>query len=357
VPYLVGALAVVAALVMAGSGSPSLRRHVRAIARRVSGQHAHFHDALRADHFQRGNIHTHSTRSDGTAPFADMVGWYRDHGYQFVAMTEHDKRVDEAELDAFTTPTFVVIPGEEVTDRWGDRPLHVNALCARAVVAGGRSFDRADQGLASILSDIRAQGGTPLVNHPNYEGSLRATDIARGASDRFLLEMWSGLPAVHAMGDGVHPSEEAIWDEVLASDRDAIPAAVDDAHGLHEGPAGSDALPGRGWVETFGDETSRAAICAALAAGQLYASNGPSFASIAVEGDAMRVSTADADATVTFLGARGETLAERRASDAPATRGLHELAYTLTGGEVLVRARLTDAQGHHAWTAAYRVAD
>jgi hypothetical protein len=352
---VVGALAVLAAIVVGGSSSPSLRRRARAAGRFLTGHHAHFHDTVSADHFQRGNVHTHSTRSDGTAPLGDMIGWYRDHGYQFVAMTEHGRRLDPTEVDPFAKPGFVVIPGEEVTDFWRDRPLHVNALCARATVKDGRRFDRADLGLSSILAEVRAQGGVPLVNHPNFHWALQPSDIVRGASGRYLLEMWSGHPDIHALGDATHASEEAIWDEVLARGGDAIPAAVDDAHGLHDGPGGSDALPGRGWLETFGAETSKEAICAALAEGRLYASNGPAFTRIAVQGDTFVVATADASATVAFLGERGETLAEVRAADVPEDGGARVLAYRLAGGELLVRARLADALGRHAWTAAYRV--
>jgi hypothetical protein len=284
-----------------------------------------------------------------------MVGWYREHGYQFLAMTEHDLRLDPAELEGMSGPGFVVIPGEEVTDFWADRPLHANALCARQTVKGGQHFERADQGLATMLAQIGDLGGVPLVNHPNYGWSLQADDLDRGASGRYLLEIWSGLPNVHAMGDADHRSEEAIWDDVLASDPDVIPAAVDDAHGLHEGPGGSDALPGRGWVQTFGDETSVSAICEALAEGRLFASNGPSLARIAVQGDTFLVTTTDADATVDFLGEHGVLLATVRAAEVPARGELREIRYRLRGDEALVRARIADARGRHAWTAAYRV--
>jgi len=317
--------------------------------------HPHFMVTLVADHFQRGNIHTHSTRSDGTAPLADMVGWYREHGYQFVAMTEHDFRLDPSELEPLSAPGFVVIPGEEVTDFWAEHPLHANSLCARQTVPGREHFDRADRGLSTMLAEIGAQGGVPLVNHPNYGWSLEADDLVRGASGRYLLEIWSGLPDVHAMGDAGHRSEEAIWDDVLASDPDAIPAAVDDAHGVHDGPGGSDALPGRGWVETFGDETTVSAICEALAEGRLYASNGPSFERLEVQGDTFVVTTTDVTASVDFLGERGALLARVRAADAPARGEAREVRYQLTGEETLVRARLVDGRGRRAWTAAYRV--
>ncbi len=351
-----GVVAALAILAIALAGARRLHRSTGA-APRSQRLHPRFAVTAFADHFQRGNIHTHSTRSDGTAPLQDMVGWYREHGYQFVAMTEHDFRLDPSELEPLAAPGFVVIPGEEVTDFWGEHPLHANSLCARQTVPSREHFDRADQGLSTVLAEIGAQGGVPLVNHPNYGWSLEADDLVRGASGRYLLEIWSGLPATHALGDVTHRSEEAIWDDVLASEPDVIPAAVDDAHGVHEGPGGSDALPGRGWVETFGDETTVDAICAALAEGRLYASNGPSFERLEVQGDTFLVATTDAEARVDFLGDHGVLLARMRAADAPARGPVRELHYRLTGDEKLVRARLADGQGRHAWTAAYRVGD
>ena len=351
-----GIVAALAVAVIGLAGGWRLQRRPGA-SHRSARTHPRFAVTALADHFQRGNIHTHSTRSDGTAPLADMVGWYREHGYQFVAMTEHHLRLDPAELEPMWGPGFVVIPGEEVTDSWGDHPLHANALCARQTVVDDRHFERPDQGLAMMLAEIGAQGGVPLVNHPNYGWSLEADDLVRGASGRYLLEVWSGLPNVHAMGDALHRPEEAIWDEVLTHDPDVIPAAVDDAHGLHEGPGGSDALPGRGWIETFGDETTVDAICEALVEGRLFASNGPTLARLAVQGDTFLVATTDAGATVDFLGARGALLARMRAADAPLRGEVREISYRLAGDETLVRARLEDAQGRHAWTAAYRVGD
>lgn len=331
------------------------RRHSRG--RGAARTHAHFVERVAADHFQRGNIHTHSLRSDGAAPLEAMVDWYRSHGYQFVAMTEHDLRVDPAEVADLTGPGFVVIPGEEVTDRWQGRPLHVNALCAREAVEGARDFDRADLGLGVMFEQIRAAGGTPLVNHPNYRESLTADDIAHGATGRYLLEIWSGHPEVFPAGYGSRPSAEVVWDDVLAQGGDAFPAAVDDAHGLPDDAGGPRSLPGRAWVETFGDETTPEAICAALAGGRLYASNGPVIAGLSLHDDVFTVTTTDPHASVAFIGDGGAILAEVRATDVPTGGKARAMTYRLTGEEELVRARVSDAEGRHARTAAYRTGD
>ncbi len=323
---------------------PSVLRTARAAGRALTGRRARFADDVTAGQFLRGNVHTHSKASDGTASTEAMVGWYRDHGYQFLAMTEHNVRLDAVALAAAAAP-MILIPGEEVTDTLRRLPLHVNALCATGTVGGDHDFDRADVGLATMFDAIRARGGIPIVNHPNFHWALTADAIARGASGRYLLEVWSGHPNVAPGGDDVHPPAEAIWDELLARGADAFPVAVDDAHGLPDDPAGGDALPGRAWVETFGDEPTPEAICAALGAGHLYASSGPEVSRIVVHEDTFAVAVTDPRATIAFVGERGELLAQAGA----------DATYRLGGGEVLVRARITGGDGRRAWTAAYRV--
>jgi predicted metal-dependent phosphoesterase TrpH len=39
--------------------------------------------------FWRGNLHTHSTRSDGVLEPAEVVRRYRAEGYDFLALTDH----------------------------------------------------------------------------------------------------------------------------------------------------------------------------------------------------------------------------------------------------------------------------
>jgi hypothetical protein len=353
------ALIAVVALWVARSGS--VRRRVRALERRADGRHARFADSIFADHFQRGNVHTHSLLSDGSSSMEAVAAWYRNLGYQFLAMTEHNLQLEASDVARFSTPGFVVIPGEEVTNHWGPHgghPLHVNSLCAPHETPGGFDFAQPDEGLVATLEDVRLAGGIPLVNHPNFGWTLTADDVARGASGRYLFEIWSGHPNVNPDGDALRPSAESIWDDLLARGADAIPVAVDDAHNLPgDSSHGGNALPGRAWVETFGDETSVDAICTALARGDLYASNGPVIARIRVKDDVFAVATTDPGATVEFLGERGEVLSVQRAGDVPPREYLFEVAYRLSGGETLVRARMDDAVGRHAWTVAYRVTD
>ena len=251
---------------------------------------------------------------------------------------------------------FVLIPGEEVTNSSRGSPIHVNALSARATVGGGVDFNDPAEALLRVFEQVRAHDGLPLLNHPNYGWALDADDIANGARGYYLFEVWSAHPEVNTAGDAEHPSAEAIWDAVLSRGANAAPAAVDDAHQIVDNPGGGGSTPGRGWVETFGGETSRAAICQALGAGRLYASNGPRLTSLTIEGDSFTVGVDDPSAAVAFLGESGETLPASPPFAVASSGREHLFRYRLHGGETLVRARVLAQDSRRAWTHAYRVA-
>ena len=63
----------------------------------------------------KGNLHTHTTFSDGRLPAEQVVARYRELGYDFLALTDHDDRIDDEYW--FKLPTsddrMLVLPGVE----------------------------------------------------------------------------------------------------------------------------------------------------------------------------------------------------------------------------------------------------
>jgi len=78
----------------------------------------------------KGNTHTHTLNSDGDSTPDDVVRWYREHGYQFLVLTDHNFVTGVDGLNALhgADERFLVIRGEEVTSKAGDKPIHVNGL-------------------------------------------------------------------------------------------------------------------------------------------------------------------------------------------------------------------------------------
>lgn len=304
-----------------------------------------FAEAIDASVFQKGNIHTHTSWSDGDSAPDVVYRWYRDHGYSFLAVTDHNTRTDPLLFKSIERKkSFVIIPGEEVTMMGAGRQVHVNSLCAKATI-GGHHAEHQGESLAWAVQKIREQGGVALINHPNFDWSLTAADVAQGHGAQ-LLEIASGHPWVHTDGDATHLSHEAIWDAMLSQGETFAGVAVDDSHHFR-GP-GRDpvhlALPGRAWIQVFADAPDREQICAALAKGRLYASTGVTITRITVKDDTYAVTLGRADQKVDFIGKGGVILQSGKpGEDGTAT-------YRLVGTEGYVRARVTAPDGKRAWT-------
>jgi len=307
-----------------------------------------FEGPFEVEHFQKGNIHTHTTLSDGGSSPEQTIAWYRSHGYQFLALTDHNKLSRPSQYASLEEPGFILISGEEVTMTGKGRQVHVNALCTKSRIPGG-NFASAAAALSNGIGLVRSQGGVALVNHPNFDWALSAMDVT-DARDAALLEIASGHPYVHSAGDATHPSHEGLWDIALTAGADYMGVGVDDEHHI-DVSSDPPATPGRAWISTFGDATESGAICNALGQGRLYASTGVDLRRIAVSDRTYRVEPVQPFTTVVFIGQGGRELA--RATPRPGTAA----TYTLRGDEGYVRARVELPDGKRAWTPAVRLAD
>src|SRR5262249_26183338 len=217
----------------------------------------------------RGNLHAHTINSDGDSPPSDVMAWYKRNGYQFLAITDHNTFTDPAPIDTNPNDRFLLLGAEEITN---DLTVHVNALGITRAIPAQRGSTVTELLQASIDA-TRAQGGVPLINHPNFEWAFTAKEMLplRGAA---LLEIASGHPAVNHDGDGVIPSTEQMWDELLSAGMRVFAVAVDDVHNFREEFAVTRANPGRGWVMVRAAALTRDAIVTALDTGDFYASTG-----------------------------------------------------------------------------------
>ena len=65
----------------------------------------------------KGNTHTHTVNSDGDSTPDEVVRWYREHGYNFLVLTDHNYLTAVDGLNAVhgAAEKFIVVRGEEVT--------------------------------------------------------------------------------------------------------------------------------------------------------------------------------------------------------------------------------------------------
>jgi hypothetical protein len=291
----------------------------------------------------KGNLHTHTINSDGDSAPDEVVRWYREQRYDFLVLTDHNylTAVDGLNAVLGAEEKFLVVRGEEVTDRFDNKPIHINALDLHTLVEpqGGSSvFDT----LQRNVNAIRQAKGIPSVNHPNFNWALTAGDLIRLEGDR-LFEVYNGHPQVHNIGGGGAPGLEEMWDMVLTSGRVLYGIAVDDAHHFKQwGPRFSN--PGRGWVAVRASQLTASALGEALERGDFYSSTGVALSEVTRLPSGLRVEIRPEGSTkytTQFIGANGKVL--RTSFENPA-------AYTLAPEDRYVRARVIASTGEVAWT-------
>lgn len=292
----------------------------------------------------KGNTHTHTLNSDGDSTPDEVVRWYREHGYQFLVLTDHNFLTSVTALQALhgADDQFLVIAGEEVTDKFGEKPLHINGLDVRDRVAPQGGDSVADV-LQRNVDAIRKAGGVPHINHPNFRWAVTADDLKRVRNNR-LLEIYNGHPQVNNLGGGGVPGMEEAWDAILSAGTLLHGIAVDDAHTFKDPGNPNVAGPGRGWVAVRASRLESGAILDAMERGDFYASTGVELADYESGAAAIRIAvkpTAFSKYRIQFIGRGGRMLSEQTEPSA---------SYAIKGDEGYVRVRVIESNGRMAWT-------
>jgi hypothetical protein len=304
----------------------------------------------------KGNTHTHTTNSDGDSSPEYVANWYRNHGYDFLVLSDHNFFTDPASLAHVSDSDFLLIPGEEVTSGFDGASVHVNGLNIPHVIEARR----AESLVATIQANvhaIREVQGVPHINHPNFGWSFGAAELRQIEDDR-LLEIWNGHPTVHNEGGGGTPSLEAIWDILLTGGKTIYGIAVDDAHHFQGEFSADRSNPGRGWVEVLAESLEPDALMDALEAGHFYASTGVTLSDVVVTDSTLTVhieQDRDFRYRTEFIGPAGSLLG--RSAENPAVFRLSEYrnASALRSPDLpagvthYVRAKVYNSRGDVAW--------
>jgi hypothetical protein len=296
-----------------------------------------------APRWYKGNTHTHTLNSDGDSTPDEVVRWYREHRYDFLVLTDHNFLTAVDGLNALhgADDRFLVIKGEEVTDKLGDKPLHINGLDVSTRVApqGGTSVPDI---LQRNVDAIRQVKGVPHINHPNFRWAVTAAELQQVRNNK-LLEIYNGHPQVNNVGGGGVPGMEEVWDAVLSSGTVVYGIAVDDAHTFKQ-PGNPDvAGPGRGWVSVRASRLEARALLDAMERGDFYASNGVELTDYRASAREVAVTvkpTPFSKYRVQFIGKAGRLLSESIEPSA---------TYQIKGDEGYVRARVLESNGRMAW--------
>jgi hypothetical protein len=292
----------------------------------------------------KGNTHTHTLNSDGDSTPDEVVQWYRTRRYHFLVLTDHNFLTSVDGLNALhgADGKFLVIRGEEVTDAFEGKPLHVNGLDVASKVDPQKGSSVTEV-LQRNVDAIRKAGGVPHINHPNF-GWAVTTDELRQVRNNKLFEIFNGHPQVNNQGGGGAPGLEAVWDAILTSGTLLYGIAVDDAHTFKDPGNPAVAGPGRGWVMVRAPRLEPRAILEAMERGDFYATTGVTLADYQATSTSISLKVATTTFSkyrIQFIGSGGKLLSEVLAPSA---------AYTFTGTEGYVRVKVLESNGFAAWT-------
>ncbi|MFZ4576011.1 MAG: hypothetical protein ACOYN0_16600 [Phycisphaerales bacterium] len=289
--------------------------------------------------YWKGNLHTHTFWSDGN-DYPEMVAdWYSTHGYNFLAISDHNvmqqgvvyKKVADLEkrargkafkkymdrfgpnwvqtrgsaeagnlevrlqpFDAYRAlfeekGRFIMMPAEEITaEAANKRAIHINATNLLDLIQPSRGATVVEV-ITETTKAVREQAarhGREIlvhVNHPNYKWGVTAEDLAAITGERFF-EVWNGVDNDGDAGDEVYPSTDEIWDianTLRIAGFKAPPLlglATDDSHDYHNDTIR--AMPGRAWVMVRSRYLTAEAIIKAIEGADFYASSGVGLRSV-----------------------------------------------------------------------------
>jgi hypothetical protein len=208
----------------------------------------------------KGNVHTHTTNSDGQATPQERVDQYAARGYDFLAITDHGKIT---RVDSLHAPDgLTLIQGAELhpSNPFGGQVHHFVALGIDA------DIDASKMAPQHVIDAVREQGGSVWLAHPYWCSVNMMRDVLplHGLAG---MEVFNSI--CHCYGRG----ESAVhWNDWMEQSGRLLPAlATDDAHAVET--AESDTYGG--WTMVRVKERDAATIRSALEQGLSYSSTGP----------------------------------------------------------------------------------
>ena len=233
----------------------------------------------------KGNLHTHTNKSDGDSSPETVVDWYSNNKYDFLVLSDHNHLT----ILGSNQTKLLLIPGEEITLNL-PYTIHINAIGIKKVIEPTLRSTKVKT-LQANIDNIINSGGLAEINHPNFRWALNEKDLVQVRGAHFI-EVFNGNYNTHNYGGGGKKSVEEMWDEMLSKKIKIWGVAVDDSHHFKEEFAPHRHNPGRGWVEVFAKNLSEKNILDSMRNGNFYFSNGLKFKNIKFNKEKIELSIA-----------------------------------------------------------------
>lgn len=293
--------------------------------------------------FWRGNLHTHSTRSDGVLAPEDVCRRYKAEGYDFIALTDHFIGLygyPITDTTAYRDETFTTILGAELHsgamengELWHILAVGLPADFTPPNAPDFHAMPDQESGAALALR-ARAAGAFVAVAHPEWSGLTTAD--ARTIEAAHAVEVYN-----HGCATGCdRPHGFYTLDQLLSEGRRLTLCATDDAHFSEPDHFG-------GWVMVKAEENTPETLLEALKSGAYYSSTGPELRGIHWEENEVVVESSAVQSVIV----------QAAGSAACAVHG-HSMTRTRVGLDRFkncdwLRVTVIDASGKRAWANPY----
>ena len=313
----------------------------------------------------RGNLHAHTTISDGRVTAQEAIARYMGEGYDFLAITDHRKRFggyvrfrDGRVLMAGTDPEDVLAGGDQVDEALTGREDY------RFLVIPSTEFDRnfiqkgpeyayhitgvgirhfipqtGDWTPQQIVDAIHQEGGFATLAHPIW--SLMTFEQCMELEGYDATEIYNTVSEVYS-GRG---TSDLYVDMMASRGKYVLLTAVDDTHFYDRDPFG-------GWVMVQAEKNNWPEIHEALLKGLFYSTQGPLIHQIERKEAEGRLTVSVQMSPVKSIRLMTNSLYNgHRTADSPEGQEfITEASYTLTDQERFVRIEGRDAQGKVCWS-------
>lgn len=294
------------------------------------------------------NLHSHSSESDGNFTPKELKNFYVKEGYHAVAFTDHRKCTPHTDL---TDENFVALTGTELDFSYCDekgyvrKMVHINAIAKNPETTFEKSSMPLDYDLINrTIKELKEKDCYVTVNHPVF--SDMSTD------DLLRIEYMDGMEVYNSIGVmfNNYSDDSAFYEYFIRTGRKAVPIAADDCHMKF-----MDDTP---FVEHFqgftvikAPELSYNSLVTGLEKGNVFASTGPMFKNIWIEGNILHVECSP----VSGVYVHGKYLAYK-ATEVERTDTLTNVTLDISGLREIspyIWVQLRDTKGRKAWALPY----
>ncbi len=286
----------------------------------------------------RGNLHCHTSNSDGELHPDEVIRRYQEAGYHFLAITDHNRFTDSKQ---YNKESFILIPGIEVDTAQPD-PLRIYHCVgipgkdSRRAFADGEAF-KADtwegiQSAQKLIEELSEKGMMSFFCHPVWS-RLDLEDYL-DLDGCFSLEIYNhGCEMANRTGLAVRD-----WDSLLRRGRRIWGIATDDCHHRIDDRFG-------GWVMVKAPRLTEEEILKSLMQGNFYSSSGPEIYDFGVRDGQVYVECSPVR-EIHFVCYEHWGKSIHAGEKGTINAAVHKL----TGKERYVRAECVDSAGRTAWS-------